>query len=125
MSEVAVTCLPVTVLLTLQAGRVQGLSLPEKLAPMPRLRFKKGTPLGVLTGQRQTDGEGNTNRLEVECSPLHLRLLLFFGHRCLPDPAIRQALRQMRQRGEKLLIWVKPCEVAAPAVSYEIPASLP
>ena len=109
MNQSVVCCRPLTVILFIQSGKLTGISLPDMYTLLPCLRLPKDTPLGHLTGQHQSDGEGNTTRVEVEMSTVLLGLCLCYGRGWMIDSAVRAKV--WVKPSQNLCIWVKPSDL--------------
>jgi len=109
MNPFAVCVRPLTVILFVKSRKLTGMSLPECFTMLPCLKLPKGTVLGKLTGQFQTDGQGNTTRVEIEMAQPVFWLCLCRGKGWMLDEGIRSAVR--KAPNQRILIWVKPSEI--------------
>ena len=109
MNPFAVCVRPLTVILFVKSRRLTGMSLPDCFTLLPCLKLPKGTVLGKLTGQFQTDGQGNTTRVEIELSQCILWLCLRRGRGWMVDYGVRGAV--FSAPTQQIRIWVKPSEI--------------
>lgn len=100
-----------TVYFSLSGSKAVGLSLPPEVAPEVSVDFPAGSLLGYPTGQRHTDGEGNTQRIEIALTVVHhLRLMAWAWS--MKGTELFSALLKLFQVEQCPRIWVKPEDVA-------------
>lgn len=100
-----------TVYFSLTGSKAVGLSLPPEVAAEGSIDFPAGSLLGYPTGQRHTDGEGNTQRIEIALTVVHHFRLVALAW-SMKAPVLFYALLKLFHTGQCPRIWVKPTDVA-------------